>query len=110
MLTKDDLAAIRKITREEVTTESQSFRRDLQGEMKLFRMRIEERLYDIEDKLKDLDISSTKTESAMLKLTKEVKRVKKEIKSMIAMFDTTDMKLRKRVERIEEKLNIPSAA
>jgi hypothetical protein len=103
MLTKTDLSQIRIVLREEVESESKTTRLELRGEIKLFRMRIEERLYKIEDKLKDLEI---KTDSHFKKIEKELTGIKKDINMVAGVLDNEDVALRKRVARIESHLGL----
>ena len=99
MLTKSDLSQIRKVVREETEVESNSLKSELTSEVKLMRMRLESRLETIENKLKDSDIKLGNVE-------KDLKYVKKTIEVMIKRFDEDDAALRKRVEKIEEHLNL----
>ncbi len=92
MLTKSDLQQIRKIIREEIEEESENTRRELRTELKLFRMQLEDRMEKIEDSLKNLSI--------------RLRKVEKDISAAIDIFDKTDVKLTKRVEKIEEHLQI----
>src|SRR3989344_4658261 len=70
MLTKTDLSQIQKVVKEvvrtEVETEAKTTRRELQTEMKLSRMKLEERLLGLENRVKDLDI---RTESNCKKIS-----------------------------------------
>lgn len=106
MLTKADSSVIRKIIREEVGVEFRSLGKDLTGEIKLFRMRIENRLSDIENAIKDLDIRIANSTVEIKSLSRSLKRARKDIKIMIDLFDTQDVKLHKRVEKIEKHLNL----
>ncbi len=56
MLTKDDLAEIRKIVREEVDVEREDSESHFIAEIKLFRMRIEDQLSNLANRIKDLMI------------------------------------------------------
>lgn len=94
MLTKTDFLQIRKIIREEVETESKSLQEDLQGEIKLARIEIQKDIRDLKGKIKDLEIATGK--------------VQKDIKKIVGFFDEEYLQIRKRVERLEEHLNLPS--
>ncbi|MEK7517587.1 MAG: hypothetical protein AAB583_03475 [Patescibacteria group bacterium] len=106
MLTKTDLSQIRKIVREEVETEIRSAYDELQGEMKMMRIRIETRLGAIENKVKDLDIKVNGLEVKVNKVQRGISRIKKDIKAIISYFDQDYIILRKRIERIEGHLSI----
>jgi len=94
MLTKTDFLQIRKIIREEIEVESKSLQEDLQGEIKLARIEIQKDIRDLKSKIKDLEISSNK--------------IQKDIKKIVGFFDEEYLQVRKRVERLEEHLNLPS--
>lgn len=93
MLTKTDLSQIRKIIREEVETESKSLREDIQGEIKLARIEIQKEVSALKDKVKNLEIALSK--------------IQKDIRKIVNFFDEEYLTLRRRVERLEEHLNLP---
>ncbi|MEK9178484.1 MAG: hypothetical protein AAB801_01745 [Patescibacteria group bacterium] len=92
MLSKNDLQQIRKIVREETEEENENTRRELRTELKLFRMQLEDRMGKIENSLKNLSI--------------RLRKIEKDISTAIDIFDRTDVSLTKRVEKIEEHLQI----
>ena len=94
MLTKTDFLQIRKIIREEVETESKSLQEDLRGEIKLARIEIQKDIRDLKGKIKDLEIATGK--------------IQKDIKKIVGFFDEEYLQIRKRVEHLEEHLNLPS--
>lgn len=49
MLTKSDFSEIKKILREEIESESKSSKQEIKAEIKLFRMKLEDRLSAIEN-------------------------------------------------------------
>ena len=61
MLTKTDLKEIRKIIREEVETESQNIKTELQSDMIMSTMRIMSELDKIKDRLKNIEINGTQS-------------------------------------------------
>jgi len=93
MLTKTDLNQIRKVVREEVEGESKSLKEELQGEIKLVRIEIQKDIRALTNRIKNLEIVTNK--------------IQKDIKSIINFFDKEFLRLRKRVEKVEEHLNIP---
>lgn len=93
MLTKTDLNQIRKVVREEVEIESKSSKEDLQGEIKLVRIEIQKDIRTLTNRVKSLEIITN--------------RIQKDIKSIINFFDKEFLQLRKRVEKVEEHLNLP---
>lgn len=96
MLTKTDLSDIRKIIREEIEAESKAIGNDLRGEIKLARIEIQTDIRELKDRVKNLEIS--------------VGKIEKDVKSIIEFFDKDSLRLRKRVEKIEKHLNLPSAS
>jgi len=56
MLTKTDLSQIRKIIREEVETESQNIKDEIQADIKMSLVRISGELHRIQDRLKNVEI------------------------------------------------------
>ena len=93
MLTKTDLNQIRKVVREEIETESRSLEENLQGEIKLVRIEIQKDIRALTNRVKSLEIITN--------------RIQKDIKSIINFFDKEFLQLRKRVEKVEEHLNLP---
>lgn len=92
MLTKSDLNQIRKVVREEVEEENENTRNEIRTEMKLSRMKLEERLREIETSLKNLSI--------------RLRKVEKDTSTAIDIFDRIDVRLNKRVKTIEEHLDL----
>lgn len=93
MLTKTDLSQIRKIVREETETESRSLKEELQGEVKLARIELQKDIRELTSRVKNIEIL--------------IDKIQKDIKSIVNFFDKESLQLRKRVERIEEHLNLP---
>ena len=83
MLTKSDLSQIRKVVREEIETEAQNTKSELQAEMKLSRMETQSDLRAIKDRLKNLEVAITK--------------IHKKLDTIINFFDKQDMDTLKRV-------------
>lgn len=119
MLTKTDLAQIRKLVREEVETEGENIRTDLLGEMKLMRMGIQNDLRILQDRVKNvevkansLDKSMTSLEGRMEKLenriTKMYKDLKGEIKKVLNFLDRENVAAVHRIKRIEDHLGLQS--
>lgn len=97
MLTKGDLGQLEKLTRsivrEEIEAEGDNIRTDLGGEIKLTGIRIASELREVNSRLKNLEISTTKL-SKDLKLTSN-------------FLDKENLRAVKRIRKIEEHLNIP---
>ena len=93
MLTKTDLSQIRKIVREEVETESGSLQEELQGEIKLSRIEIQKDVHTVKDRIKNLEIA--------------IRKIQKNIKSIVSFFDKEYLNMRQRIEHVEEHVNLP---
>lgn len=92
MLTKTDLSQIRKVVREEVESESKSLSEDLQGEIKLARIKIQNDIYTLANRVKNLELVTSK--------------VQKDIKSIVRFFDKEYLQVRKRIKQIEDHLHL----
>jgi len=92
MLTKNDLLQIKKVVRGEVEAESKSLQEDLRGEIKLSRMEIQNDVRSLKDKVKNIEISNNK--------------IQKDIKKVVNFFDEESLQVNKRVERLENHLNL----
>lgn len=94
MLTKADLSNIRKIIREEVESESVNVKEELVAEIKLSRMELQKEIRALAERVKNLEIG--------------VRKIQKDVKTVINFFDKEYLNLRKRVEVIEEHLRLSS--
>lgn len=92
MLTKRDLKEIRKILREEVEAESQNIKEELQADMKMNLVRTLTEIRELKDRMKNLEIG--------------VRKIQKDLKYAIDFLDKEGLKITKRVDRIEEHLNL----
>ncbi len=77
MLTKADLKNIREVVREEVESEIGTFKSDFQGELKITRIGIEEKLAQLNSKIKNLEV----------KLFAQIKKVQKDQKTITNYMD-----------------------
>jgi len=96
MLTKGDFSQIKKIVREEVEAEGENIRTEVMGEIKLAGMRTTTELREVNNRLKNLEISTRK--------------IQKDLKQTSNFLDKENLKVVKRVEKIEDHLNIPRPA
>lgn len=125
MLTQDDLKQIRKVVREEVTTEVKDATSNLEGQIRITKMEIRNDINDLDDRMKNVeirvdnvgegfkivqnDLMETKNsiksiETGMKKMHKDLK---KEIKGVLHFLDRENMSTRKRVLKIERHLALP---
>ncbi len=96
MLTPDDLKQMRKVMREEIENESQTIREELGSEIRMSRIRLQEDLEEVKDRVKNIDI----------RLTNVHKDLKEEIKLVSHTLDKENMKTAKRVTRLEKHLEL----
>ena len=92
MLTKTDLSQIRKVIREEVETESQNIKEEIQADIKMSLVRISGELHRIQDRLKNVEI--------------KINKIQKDLKYAVNFLDKESLKIQKRVERIEKHLKL----
>ena len=87
MLTKTDLKEIRKLIREEVESESQNVKDELQAEMKMNLVRTLTEIREVKDRLKNVEI--------------KINKIQKDLKYSVNFLDKFGLNIQKRVERIE---------
>ncbi|OGM19135.1 hypothetical protein A2955_05240 [Candidatus Woesebacteria bacterium RIFCSPLOWO2_01_FULL_37_19] len=92
MLTKVDLKEIRKIIREEVETEAENTKSELQSEMKMNMIRIVGELKDISSRMKNMEI--------------KVNKIQKDLKYSVNFLDKFGLNTQKRIEGIEKHLRL----
>lgn len=110
MLTNNDIKlfekSTRKIVREEITNETEDLKSRFEAEMKLSRMRIENSLHDLTDRIKNLEIKVTYLEKSNKEIIKEIKKIRKDLSTNINLSDKMEIYLDKRIKTIEKKLDI----
>ena len=108
MLTKVDLQSIDKLVskriREEVEAEGRNTRDELKSDLITSRMRIQQEIGDLADRIKNLEIrvnnSSTDSKKGFQKLDKQ-------FTDLFNFLDKDQLRTTKRVSRIEKHLNLP---
>ncbi len=100
MFTKTDLLQlaklVRKVLREEIGNETQALKDDLQADINMSRIRVQNDISELKDRIKNLEI----------RLTTVHKDLKKEIKMVSYVLDKENMQTLKRVKRLEEHLEL----
>src|SRR5688500_4826423 len=101
MLTKDDLKifekSIRKIVHEEVKSEIEDLDDHFIAEIKLARIRLEQ-------KIDHLDTRVKKIEKSNIEILKQIKKLKVDLNKSIGYSDRGIAHLEKRADRIEKEL------
>lgn len=109
MLTKSDLQAIDKLItrriREEVEAEGRNIRDELKGDIQESRVRIQQEIRDLSDRIKNIEIRVNNFEKDS---KKEFQKLNKRFTDLFDFLDKDQLRTLKRVERIEEHLNLPS--
>lgn len=99
-LTKSDLTEIKKIVKEvvrdEIGNETKSINDSLSADITLSRIRIQEEIRELTDRIKNLEI----------RLSKMHKELKEEIKIVSHFLDKENLKAVRRIEKIEDHLRI----
>lgn len=112
MITTDDLARIRKVIREEVTTEVKDSTRTLDHEIRMSRMQLQNEISELDDRMKNVEIRVDEVSNNLDKLNKTLDKVhkslKKEIKYTTHILDKENMRTRSRVKRLEDHLGLSS--
>lgn len=103
MLTKTDLKEIKKVVREEVEAEGKNIRDEVGDSVRESRIRVQQDIRELSDRIKNLEIRVNSMEQGM---KKEFEKVRKEVKNSVNFLDKDYVKLRKRVETIEKHLNL----
>ena len=105
-LTKTDLKAIGKMVREEIEAESKNLNDNLGGELRITKLNLRESIEEQSDKLKNLQIGMISIGKDIKEVKKRVKKIEKTTDIIIDAFDKADVKLQKRVTKIEEHLGL----
>ena len=92
MLTKSDLKEFRKIVREEVETESENTKNELQAEMKMNMVRSVGELRELNNRVKNIEV--------------KLNKIQKDVKYTVDFLDKEGLIIQKRVKRIEKHLNL----
>lgn len=92
MLNKTDLKEIRKIIREEIETEAENIKNELQSEMKMNMVRVVGEMNQFSSRLKNLEI--------------KINKIQKDLKIAVNFLDKEGLNLQKRVDKIEGHLHL----
>ena len=103
MLTKQDLKAIKSVVRDEVVSEAETTKSNLRAEIKMSRIRIQEDISNLTDRVKNLE---QKTDIN----NKYISQVDKKVDLVIKAFDREYLDLQKRVSRVETHLQFKPLA
>ena len=111
MLTKSDFdqlgKLVRKIVREEVETEVKDSTRTLENQIRLSRMQVQNDINELDDRMKNVEIRVDVVGNDARDIKKRVKKIEKDVNLIGRLFDEGDVKLERRVKRIEQHLALP---
>ena len=111
MLTKSDFdqlgKLVRKIVREEVETEVKDSTRTLENQIRLSRMQVQNDINELDDRMKNVEIRVDVVGKGVEDIKKRVKKIEKDVNLIGRLFDEGDVKLERRVKRIEQHLVLP---
>lgn len=99
MLTKNDLNQIRSVVREETEAEVSNAKTALDSLIRMSRMQVQHDISQLDDKVKNVEID-------VKDIKKRVKKTEKIVDELIGVFDKDIVTVRKRVEKLEEHLQI----
>ena len=109
MLDKNDLQALDKLIakriREEIEAEGKNTREELKSDILQSRIRIQQDIRDLTDRLKNLEIRVNNLEK---ETKKGFQKVNKRFTELFNFLDKDQLRITNRVERIEEHLNLSS--
>lgn len=106
MLTKTDLSQIKKIVREEIESEVETLATSLRSEIKFARMEIQNDIKNLSNRMKDLEIKVKDLGTLVRSTQKCLKRIEKKLDKSINFLDIDYLALKKRVEAIEQHINL----
>ena len=108
MLTKTDLRAIDKLVskriREEVEAEGKNTRDELKGDVISSRIRIQQEIGDLADRIKNLEI---RVNNSDIDSKKGFQKLDKRFTDLFDFLDKDQLRTSRRVERIEKHLKLP---
>ena len=107
MLTKTDLQAIDRMfskrVREEIEAEGKNIRDDLKSDIFSSRIRIQQEIRDLADRIKNLEI---RVNNLNKDTQKGFQKLNKRFTDLFDFLDKDQLRTLKRVERIEEHLHL----
>lgn len=98
MLTSDDLKKLKSLLREEIENEVSTARDDIKSDITMSKIRIQGDIRELKDRIKSLEIRTTKNHA----------EVRKEIREVLNFLDKQDVVIQKRAKKVEDHLNLPN--
>jgi SMC interacting uncharacterized protein involved in chromosome segregation len=95
MLTKDDLKQIQIIVRQE----GKNIRSELRMEIKLLKMELSNRIAELERRLDKIEVDIDQ-------MKKDIRKIRKDLNYSVDFIDREYLELKKRVDRIEGRLQL----
>lgn len=107
-LSKIDITQIRKVIREEVEAEVKDSARNLEGEIRSARMRVQSDISELDDRMKNVEIRTEAVGKDVADIKKRTRKIEKTVNVTAKLLDKDIVKTFKRVGRIEDHLGIPA--
>ena len=102
MLSKNDLQQIRDVVREEIEVETKPMR----GEIKFSTLKLESRIHETQNKMKDVTIKLDKMDRNIKKIRSEVRFIREALNATIKHFEQEDVQINSRIGRIEDHVGL----
>lgn len=106
---------VRKIVREEVSVEVKNSTHVLENQIRQSRMQIQDEINQLDNRMKNVEISVDNLDKdvdylkkGMTDVQRRVKKIEKNVDTIARLYDETDVKLAKRVSRLENHLGLAS--
>lgn len=107
MLTKSDIAimekVVKKVVRAEIEAEGRNIRDELRSDIIESRVRIQQEIRDLADRVKNLEV---RVNTAEKNNKKEFQKLNKKLIKLFDFLDRDQIKVTKRVEKIEQNLKL----
>jgi chaperonin cofactor prefoldin len=108
--TKNDISTLSKIiktvVRSEVSNEVKDLKSTLSAEIKLSSMRIRSSINELEDKVKNVEVSMTTLQNDMTTVKSGVKKLRKDLEKTIGFFDSNDVSLHNKLNKTRSEIGL----
>ena len=106
MLNSTDLKSLKKLFRQEISSEVRNLNGNLMAEMKMSRMRIQGSINSLEDRIKNAEITQNQDSKNITKLGKNVNKLRKDLTSTINHFDNRNDSVKSALKKTRNELNL----
>lgn len=110
-LTKSDLdqieKAVRKVVREEVEAEVKDSTRTLDTQIRMSKIQVQHDISELDDRMKNVEVRVDNIQKDIKTSKKDLRYISKTVDIIAKNYDEEDVKLNRRVRRIEQHLMLP---